>query len=92
MRWEVVQALDEWTRRRLRMCLLKQWKRSKTKRRNLIALGIPKDWACLISGSRKGYWRLSNTPQLNKALGIAFWQEQGLKSLVERYDTLRSAT
>jgi RNA-directed DNA polymerase len=88
----VFQSLDEWTRRRLRMCLLKQWKKPKTKRKNLIALGIPRDWATLISGSRKGYWRLAKSPQINKALGIAYWQKQGLKSLVERYDALRSTT
>lgn len=88
----IFQSLDEWTRRRLRMCLLKQWKKPRTKRQNLINLGISKDWASLISGSRKGYWRLSNSPQLNKALGLAYWREQGLKSLVERFDSLRSTT
>jgi RNA-directed DNA polymerase len=88
----VFQSLDQWTRRRLRMCLLKQWKKPKTKKRNLMALGIPKEWASLVSGSRKGYWRLANTPQMNKALGLAYWQSQGLKSLVERYDALRSTT
>ncbi|AQS59152.1 group II intron reverse transcriptase/maturase [Desulforamulus ferrireducens] len=88
----VFQSLDEWLRRRLRMCYLKQWKKPKTKRKKLVALGIPPEWAMLISGSRKGYWRLSNTPQVNKALGLAFWQEQGLKSLVERYNELRSTT
>ena len=84
--------LDEWVRRRLRMCLLKQWKKSKTKRRKLVGLGIPEDWARNISGSRKGYWRLALTPQMNKALGLAYWRDQGLVSLVERYDTLRSTT
>jgi hypothetical protein len=88
----IFQSLDEWTRRRLRMCLLKQWKKPKTKRQNLVSLGIPKDWASLISGSRKGYWRLSNSPQLNKALGLAYWRSQGLKSLVEHFDALRSTT
>lgn len=88
----VFQTLDEWTRRRLRMCLLKQWKNSKTKKRNLVALGIPRDWATLIGGSRKGYWRLSKSPQMNKALGLAFWRSQGLKSLVERFDAFRSTT
>ncbi|AQS58437.1 reverse transcriptase [Desulforamulus ferrireducens] len=78
-------------RRRLRMCYLKQWKKPKTKKRKLVALGIPPEWASLISCSRKGYWRLSKTPQLNKALGLAFWQEQGLRSLVG-YNELRSIT
>ncbi|ABZ85517.1 conserved hypothetical protein [Heliomicrobium modesticaldum Ice1] len=85
----VLKELDEWLRRRLRMCLLKQWKRPKTRRRNLVALGIPEEWACNISGSRKGYWRLSLTPQMNKALGLAYWREQGLVSLVETYQSHR---
>ncbi len=88
----VFASLDEWVRRRLRMCLLKQWKKSKTKRRKLVGLGIPEDWARNISGSRKGYWRLALTPQMNKALGLAYWRDQGLVSLVERYDALRSTT
>ncbi|GMA66277.1 hypothetical protein GCM10025859_67680 [Alicyclobacillus fastidiosus] len=88
----VFEALDEWTRRRLRMCLLKQWKQPKTKRRRLVSLGIPTEWAKNISGSRKGYWRLSKTAQMNKALGLAYWREQGLVSLVERYDSFRSTT
>ncbi|MGI6514248.1 MAG: group II intron reverse transcriptase/maturase [Syntrophomonadales bacterium] len=86
-----IQALDEWIRRRLRMCYLKQWKKPKTRKRRLVALGVPPEWAALISGSRKGYWRLSNTPQVNKALGLAFWRDKGLRSLTERYDQLRSA-
>ncbi|MEA4882747.1 MAG: group II intron maturase-specific domain-containing protein [Clostridia bacterium] len=81
----VCQEMDQWIRRRLRMCLLKQWKRPKTVRRNLVALGIPDEWAQKISGSRKAYWRLANTPQVNKALGIAHWRNQGLLSLTDLY-------
>ncbi|TLN00088.1 group II intron reverse transcriptase/maturase [bacterium] len=84
--------LDEWVRRRLRMCLLKHWKKPKTKKRNLVSLGIPMDWAMLICCSRKGYWRLSKSPQVNKALGLAYWQSQGLRSLSTRYDKLRSTS
>ena len=80
----IFQKLDEWIRRRLRMCLLKQWKHSKTKLCNLIKLGISKDWAGCIAFSRKKYWRLANTPQINKTLGLAYWQELGLVSLVDR--------
>jgi len=52
----VFRDLDGWIRRRLRMCLLKQWKRCKTKLRKLVKLGIPEDWAALIAYSRKKYW------------------------------------
>ncbi|MEA4884110.1 MAG: hypothetical protein VB144_10750 [Clostridia bacterium] len=57
----------------------------KTVRRNLVALGIPDEWAQKISGSRKAYWRLANTPQVNKALGLAYWRNQGLLSVVDLY-------
>jgi hypothetical protein len=87
-----LQHLDEWIRRRLRMCLLKQWKKPGTKWRNLVALGIPNDWAMLISSSRKGYWRLSMTPQVNKALGFPYWRNQGLLSPTEMYRSLRGAS
>jgi group II intron reverse transcriptase/maturase len=87
----VIQELDEWMRRRLRMCLLKQWKKSKTKYRNLVLLRIPPIEAKKLAGSRKGYWHLALTPQLNKALGLAYWRDQGLISLVETYHQLRSA-
>lgn len=35
----IFKQLDKWIRRRLRMCLWKNWKRPKTKFRNLIKLG-----------------------------------------------------
>ena len=84
----VFQALDGWIRRRLRMCLLKQWKLDKTRLRNLIALGIPEEWASCVAFSRKREWRISNTPQMNKALGIAYWRKQGLIMLVDRYNEM----
>lgn len=88
----VIEALDEWTRRRLRMCYLKQWKKPQTVYRNLLGLGLKPDFARNLSGSGKGYWRLSNTPQINKALGLAFWANQGLLSLVQLYDKYRSVS
>lgn len=47
--------IDEWVRRRLRMCLWKQWKKPKTKIKRLIALGVPKAKAYEWGNSRKGY-------------------------------------
>jgi group II intron reverse transcriptase/maturase len=87
----VFEDLDKWIRRRMRACLLKQWKKCQTKRRQLVSFGLSKEWASYISRSRKKYWRLSRTHQLNKVLGLAYWQAQGLISLVERYDKLSCA-
>ncbi len=77
----IFEQLDGWIRRRLRMCLLKQWKRGRTRVRELMALGIPRGKAIKIGGSRKGYWRLSSTPQINIALGLEYFQSRGLFSL-----------
>lgn len=73
--------LDSHIRRRLRACRWKEWKKVKTKRRNLIKLGISEEEAKRNANSRKGYWRLSNNPILHLALSNQYWQEQGLKSL-----------
>ncbi|RNB57951.1 transcription elongation factor GreAB, partial [Brevibacillus borstelensis] len=35
--------------------------------------------------------RTTKSPHIHKALGIAYWQQQGLKSLVQRYSQIRQA-
>ncbi len=85
----VFKELDGWIRRRLRMCLWKNWKKPKTKIRNLIKLGVPKGKAYEWGNSRKGYWRISKVPILHKTLGNSYWSNQGLKSLQKRYEFLR---
>ena len=81
--------LDGWIRRRLRMCQWKDWKKPKTRIRNLIHLGVPKGKAYEWGNSRKGYWRVSNSPILDKTLDISYWNNQGFKSLQTRYKFLR---
>lgn len=73
--------IDSHTRRRLRACRWKEWKKVKTKYKNLVKLGIYKEEAKKNANSRKGYWRLSNNPILHLALNNQYWQDQGLKSL-----------
>nr|WP_096552574.1 group II intron maturase-specific domain-containing protein [Ureibacillus thermosphaericus] len=82
-------GLDKWIRRRLRMCLWKNWKKPKTKIRNLIQLGVPQGQAYEWGNTRKGYWRISNSPILHRTLGNSYWRNQGLKSLEARYENLR---
>lgn len=88
----VFQELDAWTRRRLRMCKWKQWKLPKTKVRELISLGIPKQKAHEWGNSRKKYWRIALSPILSRALGNQYWSTNGLKGLTERYMQLRNMT
>jgi RNA-directed DNA polymerase len=53
--------LDAWLRRRLRMCVGKQWRYVRTKVRELLKLGTAKTTALLTALSRKGPWHLSRT-------------------------------
>ncbi|RNB67228.1 group II intron reverse transcriptase/maturase [Brevibacillus panacihumi] len=85
----VFSHLDEWIRRRLRMCLWKEWKRPKTKVKRLISLGVPKEKAYEWGNSRKKQWRIACSPILHRALNNAYWRNQGLKSLSDRYTYLR---
>lgn len=85
----VFRDIDKWIRRRLRMCMWKNWKKPKTKVRKLIGLGAPQGKACEWGNSRKSYWRISKSPILHKTLGNSYWSSQGLKSLLFRYEHLR---
>jgi len=63
-----LERLDSWLRRRLRMVIWKQWKRVKTRLRNLIKLGIPEYKAYQFANTRKGYWRTAKSPILQRSI------------------------
>lgn len=86
----ILKRIDEWIRRRLRMCLWKQWKLPKTKIKRLISLGIPKEKAFEWGNTRKGYWRIASSPILQRALDNQYWETNGLESLLDRYNSLRN--
>ncbi|MGB9848890.1 MAG: group II intron reverse transcriptase/maturase [Moorellaceae bacterium] len=86
----VFEEIEGWMRRRLRMCLWKQWKRVRTRYRELRALGLPEWVVHQFANARKGPWRMAHGP-MNRALGNAYWQSRGLTSLTERYTCLRQA-
>ncbi|WLC60616.1 group II intron reverse transcriptase/maturase [Clostridium sp. CM028] len=81
----ILKTLDEWLRRRIRMCFWKQWKKIKTKYGNLVKLGIPNNKALQHANTRKGYWRTSNSPILNKTLTNKYLKNIGLVSISETY-------
>ena len=83
------ELLEGWIRRRLRMCVWKQWNRVRTRYRELRALGIP-EWAVhKLANARKGHRRVSQ--MLSIALDNRYWSTQGLMSLTERYHQIRQA-
>jgi group II intron reverse transcriptase/maturase len=77
--------LDSWTRHRIRMCYWKQWKKTKTRHKNLVKLGIEDSLAWKFASARKGYWRVSNTTIVGSAISKTFLKELGYLSFTERY-------
>ncbi|NLG86011.1 MAG: group II intron reverse transcriptase/maturase [Firmicutes bacterium] len=83
-------SIDGWLRRRLRMCLWRQWDRVRTRLRELRALGLPEWVAHQLANTRKGPWRMSHRP-LHSALNNAYWEKQGLLSLAKRHQAICQA-
>ncbi|MBD3334730.1 MAG: group II intron reverse transcriptase/maturase [Candidatus Eisenbacteria bacterium] len=76
-----VPELDQWIRRRIRMCYWKQWRRARTKVRNLLVLGTRRREAILTAISRKSYWHLSKTLATQTRMTNAWLKSQGLVSV-----------
>ena len=76
---------DEWLRRRIRMCIWKAWKKVKTKVANLIRCGINKYKAYEWGNTRKGYWRINDSPILKRAIDNNKLRSAGYATLMEAY-------
>jgi len=78
-------GLDEWIRRRLRMCYLKQWRKPRTRIRNLIKLGTRTRTAVSLGLSSKGPYRLARTLATQSGMTNKWLEEQGLVSVRDRW-------
>jgi group II intron reverse transcriptase/maturase len=86
-----ITKLESWIRRRLRACIWKQWKKVKTKGQNLMKLGIGKYKAWEFANTRKGYWRISNSPILSITLNNKYLEKLGFKSISKRYQLMHNS-
>ncbi len=75
--------LDHWIRRRVRMCYWRQWRKPRTKVRNLLKRGVRIQAAVACGITSKGPWRSSKTPGIQQALSNAYLAKAGLYSLRE---------
>lgn len=85
-----LKSLEEWLRRRIRACIWKQWKKVKTKGVNLIKLGVPKRKAWEFANTRKGYWRISNSPIVATTLTNRYLENLGYSSIYKKYCQIHS--
>ena len=86
--WKFLERTDEWLRRRIRMVILKRWKRVRTKYKNLRQLGIWHENARRQANSRKGLWRSADTPVIHQALNNERLARNGFTFLLLRYEAV----
>ncbi|MDW7658965.1 MAG: group II intron reverse transcriptase/maturase [Bacillota bacterium] len=82
---KLLEGLDEWIRRRIRMVTWKRWKRIKTRFVNLKKAGIDPERAWMWANTRKGYWRIANSPILKRAIPNDLFRRAKYLSLMECY-------
>ena len=80
--------LNGWLYRRIRMCIWKQWKLPRTRKRMLLRLGLPEWAACEGAYSRKAYWRMANTGVVKRALTKERLEHWGFYDLASAYQSV----
>lgn len=89
VRFKEARDLDQWLRRRMRLYYWKQWGRPRTRRRNLLKLGIGRHEVHQASRSRKGPWRLTQTSIVGRAMTNQWLSDQGVPSIEKQWIAIR---
>ncbi|MEC2323078.1 group II intron reverse transcriptase/maturase [Lederbergia lenta] len=85
-----INELNGWLKHRLRQYIWKQWKKPKTRYRNLVQLGIDKQKAYEWSNTRKGYWRISASYILHRPLTDKELARLGYIDISKKYQFVHS--
>lgn len=82
---------DEWLRHRIRAYIWKQWKKPKTKLKNLMKLGVPEYYAHMAANSRRGYWFTVNTGAVTRGITNERLIRAGFFELSPAYESIQTA-
>ena len=83
-----IEEINKWLYHRIRMCIWKQWKLPKTKKRNLMRMGITEHYSSIVANSRKGHWRTSNYAIVKIAMTIERLINSGFYDLTTAYQAV----
>lgn len=83
-----VDEINGWLYHRIRMCIWKQWKKPKTKIRNLMKMGVSKDLAHMAGNSRRGNWFCTRTVAVNVAMTKQRLIHSGFYDLATAYQSV----
>ena len=82
------EELDEWIRRKLRCVLWRQWKRPRTRFKELCRRGIDEVRAAASAFNGRGPWWNAGASHMNQAVPTAWLRQRGLVSLVDEHRRL----
>lgn len=82
---------DEWLRHRIRAYIWKQWKKPKTKLKNLMKLGVAEYYAYMAANSRRGYWFTVNTGAVTRGITNERLTRAGFFELSPAYESIQTA-
>ena len=82
---------DEWLRHRIRAYIWKQWKKPKTKLKNLMKLGVPEYYAYMAANSCRGYWFTVNTGAVTRGITKERLTRAGFFELSPAYESIQTA-
>ena len=83
-----IESLNGWLYRRIRMCIWKQWKLPRTRKRKLVGLGVAEHYAATIAYDRKGYWFNAGNKAVNWALSKERLIHWGFYDLASAYQSM----
>ena len=89
---DIVQELDGWLRRHLRKVLWRQWKRSRTRFKQLMQLGLDEKRAQKSAYNGRGAWWNAGASHMNQALPKKWFDRRNLLSLVDYQFRLKCLT
>ncbi|WP_244316333.1 group II intron maturase-specific domain-containing protein [Paenibacillus brasilensis] len=85
----ILQSWNEWLRRRMRMYIWKEWKKPRTKVRNLRKLGVPEGQAYPWGNTRLGYWRIAGSAIMQRSVTNKRLVQAGYYDFPAQYERLR---
>ena len=85
-----IEDINGWLYHRIRMCIWKQWKLPKTKKRNLMKMGIPEYYAHMAANSRKGHWFCANLTTVKRAMTKERLISSGFYDLATAYQSVHA--
>lgn len=86
---KLLERIDEWMRRRIRMVYWKQWKRGRTRFKMLQKCGIERWKAWEFANTRKSYWRTAGSPIMQRAIRTEQLRRKGYLFFSDCYEQVQ---